>query len=268
MDRFIPIEAPGKPLGVIERSRLARVAGADSSPESPDAATLGSVVRVAGVGLFLMAAALIAAGAALTYLPMLEGVRAWDARISEELADSRTDGFESFAVFVSRLGDAPSIVAMALAITVVLALARKWLAMAFVPLGLLIEFACFGAVNYAVQRPRPDVPQVGSVPSTFSYPSGHVAATVVCWIGAALLLAIFGRVGMARVVAAVGALMVVLVAWARVYLGMHYALDTVFGMAMGGGALVIAARALWPAAFDSESDTASAGREDFGVVPP
>ena len=147
-------------------------------------------------------------------------------------------------MFISRLGDAPSILALALVITIVLALARKWLAMALVPLALLIEFACFGAVNYAVQRPRPDVPKVGSVPSTFSFPSGHVAATVVCWIGAALLLAMFGRVRLARVVAAVGALMVVLVAWARVYLGMHYALDTAVGIAMGGGALVIAARAL------------------------
>ena len=35
-------------------------------------------------------------------------------------------------------------------------------------------------------------------------------------------------------------------AWARVYLGMHHALDTAVGIAMGGGALVIAARALWP----------------------
>jgi membrane-associated phospholipid phosphatase len=226
-------------------------AGAVGEPSAADrvAASPGAVLRVAIVGLVLMASGLILVGATLTYLPMLDGMRAWDARISEELADSRTDGFESFAVFVSRLGDAPSILGLAMVITLVLAMTRKWLAMAFVPLGLLIEFACFGAVNYAVQRPRPDVPRVGSVPSTFSYPSGHVAATVVCWIGAALLLAMFGRVRPARVIAAVGALMVVFVAWARVYLGMHYALDTALGMAMGGGALLIAARALWPSAF-------------------
>jgi undecaprenyl-diphosphatase len=206
-----------------------------------------------------MAAGLIAVGWTLTYLPMLDGLRAWDARISQELAESRTDGFESLAVFVSRLGDAPSILAFAAVITLVLALTRKWLAMVFVPLGLLIEFACFGAVNYAVQRPRPDVPKVGSVPSTFSYPSGHVAATVVCWIGAALLLAMFGRFRLARVVAAVGALMAVTVAWARVYLGMHYALDTALGMAMGGGALFITARALWPAPVDRAPDTSRTG---------
>ena len=216
-----------------------------------------------------MASGLIAVGAALTYLPMLDGTRAWDARISEELADSRTDGFESFAVFVSRLGDVPSILGLTMVITLVLVMARKWLAMAFVPLGLLIEFACFGAVNYAVQRPRPDVPTVGSVPSTFSFPSGHVAATVVCWIGAALLLAMFGRVRLARVVAAAGALMVVFVAWARVYLGMHYALDTGLGMAMGGGALLISTRALWPSASGraAQRNTSAAAVVDDDAAP-
>ncbi len=240
MERFIPVEPSGKPVAVTDQSGTRRVTGAEPSAADPITATPGSVLRVAIVGLIVMAAGLIAVGAALTYLPMLDGTRAWDARISEELADSRSNLFESFAVFVSRLGDAPSILLLALGVTLVLALARKWLAMAFVPIALLIEFACFGAVNYAVQRPRPDVEKVGSVPSTFSFPSGHVAATVVCWIGAAILLAMFGRIRQARLVAAVGALIVVLVAWARVYLGMHNTLDSAVGIVMGGGALVIA----------------------------
>ena len=107
------------------------------------------------------------------------------------------------------------------------------------------------------------------MPSTFSFPSGHVAATVVCWIGAALLLAMFGRVRLARVVAAAGALMVVFVAWARVYLGMHYALDTALGMAMGGGALVIATRALWPSASDraAQRNTSAAAVVDDDAAP-
>jgi len=243
---------------VIDRPRAPQIAAAepprsDRDAATRDAATFGSVLRVAFVGLVLMAAALIVVGWTLTYLPVLDGTRAWDSRISEVLADSRTDEYESLAGFLSRLADAPSILALAGVITAILALARKWLAMAFVPLGLLIEFACFGAVNYAVQRPRPDVPKIGSVPSTFSYPSGHVAATVVCWIGVALLLAMFGHARLARGVAALGTLVVAFEAWARVYLGMHHVLDTALGVVMGGGALAIAARALWPTAFDTAS---------------
>ena len=115
----------------------------------------------------------------------------------------------------------------------------------------MIEITCFLAVNYAVQRPRPDVVKVGSVPSTFSFPSGHVAATLVCWIGAALLLAMFGRSRLARCVAGIGVVMVVLVAWARVYLGMHHAIDTAFGAAMGAAALAIACASTVAPGFDS-----------------
>ncbi len=238
----------GKPLVVIQRSRPRRVAPVkDSSRAVGVAPTAGSVVRTAGVGLVLMAVSLMVVGWALTYLPMLEGLRDWDASISEELADSRSERFESIAQFFSRLADTPSILAFAAVISIILASARKWRALAFVPLALVIEIACFGAVNYAVQRPRPDVVKVGSVPSTFSFPSGHVAATVVCWIGAALLLAMFGRSRAgARALRASARVMVVLVAWARVYLGMHYTLDTAAGIAMGLGALFIAVRALRP----------------------
>jgi membrane-associated phospholipid phosphatase len=216
-----------------------------------------SIFRTVSAGLVLMAVGLIAIGAVVTHLSRLDRLRAWDASISEELANSRSHRFESIAEFVSRLADTFSIVASVAVISVVVASARKWRAMAFVPIGLLIEIACFGAVNYAVQRPRPDVVKVGPVPSTFSFPSGHVAATVVCWIGAALLLAMFGRSRLASLVAGVGVLMVALVGWARVYLGMHYALDTLLGAAMGGGALAIAARALWSRVFDGASDDRS-----------
>lgn len=218
---------------------------------------MGSTARTASVGLALIVAALIVLGAALTYLPILEGLRDWDASISEELANSRSNTFESTAVFFSRLADTFAILGFVAIITLVLALARKWRAMVFVPLALLIEFTCFLAVNYSVQRPRPDVIKVGSVPSTFSFPSGHVAATMVCWIGAALLLAMFGRSHLARGVAGIGMLMVVMVAWARVYLGMHHTLDTAFGAVMGGAALAIAARALWPRGLDDSSHTRS-----------
>ena len=45
----------------------------------------------------------------------------------------------------------------------------------------------FLTVNAIVDRPRPDVPKLGSEPSTSSFPSGHIAATVVLW-GAVVLL--------------------------------------------------------------------------------
>jgi undecaprenyl-diphosphatase len=125
-----------------------------------------------------------------------------------------------------------------------------------VPLALLVEVAGFAAVNYIVQRPRPDIEPVGAVPSTFSYPSGHVAATLVCWFGLSWLLFRARWRVPAGLIAFVGAVAVGAMAWSRVYLGMHHVLDVIAGIALGIGALLIAAGALRPAGRAGAADPA------------
>jgi membrane-associated phospholipid phosphatase len=59
-------------------------------------------------------------------------------------------------------------------------------------------------------------------------------------VGISLLLAAYGFGKSARIVAAFGALMAVAMAWARVYAGMHYTTDVIFGFMMGLAALALA----------------------------
>jgi membrane-associated phospholipid phosphatase len=192
----------------------------------------------------IMVTALVAVGLILTYFGPAAGIRDWELSINESLATSRSDRLESLARTISTSGDTLPIIAFASAIAIVLACARRWVAMAFIPLALLIEVSTFGAVNFIVRRPRPDVENVGKVPSTFSYPSGHVAATLVCWFGLAIVLLVYKRRWSAYVVVAIGSVAVLAMAWARVYLGMHHPLDVTGGVVMGAGSLLVAARAL------------------------
>jgi membrane-associated phospholipid phosphatase len=104
---------------------------------------------------------------------------------------------------------------------------------------MLAEITTFLAVNYLVGRERPPVDKVGPLPGTYSFPSGHVAATLACWVGISLLLAGYGFGRSARLVAAFGTLMAAAMAWARVYAGMHYTVDVIFGFAMGLAALAV-----------------------------
>jgi len=187
----------------------------------------------------VMITALVVIGVFLTYPSATEGVRDWDLSVNESLASNRSDRMDSLADIVTRSGDTLSIIAIAALIAIGLAVARRWLMMAFIPTALLIEVSTFGAVNYIVRRPRPDVETVGFVPSTFSYPSGHVAATLVCWLGLAYVLHALSRHRMAWIVAAVGTTAICAMGWARVYLGHHYVLDVVAGVAMGLGSLLI-----------------------------
>jgi len=116
--------------------------------------------------------------------------------------------------------------------------------MLFIPIAMLVEITGFLAVNYIVGRPRPDVEKIGPIPGTYSFPSGHVAATLVCWLGSALLLLAFGRTRLSQAVAAAASVMVVGTAWSRVYFGMHHTLDVIMGLVLGIVALGIAIRSL------------------------
>jgi undecaprenyl-diphosphatase len=218
----------------------------DESPgdpfvDVPDARTIA--VRTA-IGLGALIGALVVFGLILTSTAMASGTRRWDESVSSWLADGRSDFFVRLAERFSKLADTIPILGFMALVTIVLAIARQWRAMLLIPLAMLVEISTFLAVNYLVGRPRPTVTKIGPIPGTYSFPSGHVAAAFVCWFGSALLLYVYGRFGLSRIVSALGALVTVLTGWGRVYLGMHHTLDVVIGLLMGMAALTIAAKAL------------------------
>ena len=73
------------------------------------------------------------------------------------------------------------IVAVALLLEAFLALRRRWRDLLLVALGLAVEITVFLVVNELVRRARPSVPKLGLEPSTYSFPSGHIAATLVLY---------------------------------------------------------------------------------------
>ena len=201
-------------------------------------------MRSVARGFVTLAALLVAVGLAVTYLGALEPLRDWEQSINERLVDGRSARLDSIARVISRLGDTFGVIGLALLISAGLAFARQWRIMLIIPVALLIEISTFLAVNYIVQRPRPAVPPVGSVPSTFSFPSGHVAATLVCWLGLAVVLQLFGHRQAASVLGACAALAAVAMGWARLYLGVHHPIDVLAGSVMGLASVVIAARSV------------------------
>lgn len=192
------------------------------------------------LGLGAMIATLTAVGVVLTSTAAFEGVRDWDLSISTDVAEHRTSGAVDVARFITTVGDTMSILTLLAAITVVLAVLRKWRAMTFVPMAMLAEITTFLSVNQLVGRERPPVEKIGPLPGTYSFPSGHIAATFVCWVGIGVLLVAYGFVKSGVLVAIGGTLLAAAMGWARVHVGMHYTIDVVFGLAMGVAALVLA----------------------------
>jgi len=224
----------------------------------------GSVHRatkVAVSGWVTLNAALLLVGAFIARASLAAPLRRLDQETSEWLAGRRTERLDDLTAFMSRSADTEFIVGLIVVISACVAITRTWSLMWLVPLAMAIEITTFGVINTVVRRGRPDVPRLGSTPATSSFPSGHAAATIVCWFGAAVLLCWAGRVGWARCVAAVGVLIATAVSFSRAYRGMHFPTDVAFGMAMGLAALWIATRAVGPQPLASADEDRSDGPE-------
>lgn len=202
------------------------------------------VGQIAAVGWVVLVAMLASIGALLTYFPALGWLRSWDSSVNRRLVTERTDLLNDVSGVISRLGDAPAVIAIAAIVTASIAIMRVWRLLALLPGALVIELTAFLAVNYVVRRPRPDVAALGSVPSTFSYPSGHVAATLVIWLSIVVVLRWFAHHRAATTVMLIGAVHSAVLAWARVYRGHHHPTDTMAGVLLGVAAVAVSAAAV------------------------
>ena len=216
------------------------------------------------VGYAVIAAVLIAAGLLIVHPLAGSGIVHWDESVVRWFAAHRTPRLTSLSAFWSKSGDAPSIVAVGLVLAVVLSLRRLWHEVIALASLLVVELATFLTISYTVGRKRPTVVHLGSVPSTGSFPSGHIAATIVLYGFVAVLLRRFAMPVVLQALAAVWAIVAaVSVGWARMYRGMHHPLDVMAGAGMGLALLAVFGAALGAAlvaASQDRSRSARAGR--------
>lgn len=116
------------------------------------------------------------------------------------------------------------------AVAWVMLLSRSWRPALRFAVVLVVPWAAAEVLKAIVQRPRPDSallqPMIVPDPVTFSYPSGHTAfAAALCC--ALLFVVVRTRWALA---ASVSVLVVLMTAWSRVYLGVHYPTDVLASM--------------------------------------
>jgi undecaprenyl-diphosphatase len=195
---------------------------------------------VAG-GYAVIAAVVLALGWLITDAGVFAGVRAWDDDVVRWVAEHRAAWLDDWVLRVGRMADTIPVVAAAVVVEVVLLVRRRFLHLLVLAIGLGVELFAFLLANYVIGRPRPDVVKVGEQPGTYSYPSGHIAATIVLWGGiAALLLWHHRRTAATWIAAVVVALAAVAVGFTRIYRGMHHPTDVLVGAALGLAALALA----------------------------
>jgi undecaprenyl-diphosphatase len=131
------------------------------------------------------------------------------------------------------------LLAVTLVIAAVFAWRRHWPQVArlgVVPVGMLLN----AGLKNVFRRPRPQLPDPLVHLATLSFPSGHAAASTVFYGALCALVFARWRSGAVRAAAiGVSAVMVLLVAFSRVYLGAHYLSDVVAGVALGAICLAL-----------------------------
>jgi membrane-associated phospholipid phosphatase len=212
--------------------------------------TEGRSAAVTIVGGYLaafvvLAAGITAAGLLLTKAVLSDGHGRWDASINRWLADHRVALWNHVTSAATFIANTLPVVVLLVLVAAVLVVLHRWREALFLVGALGFELGVFLVANSIVDRPRPDVPRLDSTPSTSSFPSGHIAATLALWCGTALIVNATVRNRVVRIIAWVVAVAVSLtVAFARTYRGMHHLTDVVAGALLGVGALAASAFAV------------------------
>ena len=188
----------------------------------------------------------------------------WDRPITNACVTLRSPWIDRLALWTSRLGSTPVVLAAGAA--GVLLAARRSRTIALI---MLVTVAARPPVEWllkeVVARPRPSGARL--VAGTgYSYPSGHVLAAAATWAFVPVIVGLYvHRRWLRRALTMLAAAVIVLVAWSRVWLGVHWTSDVIGSLALAFLALstaeiAIASRAGRPAGGPCRSEDAAGSR--------
>jgi membrane-associated phospholipid phosphatase len=204
--------------------------------------------RVLLIGLVLLGLAVLltAAIAVPSVRSDAQPVDDWWNRL---MIDLRWTPFVDLAKALSTLFSTAIDWPIRVAVTLLIAFRRHWLALAAWLVTVAVSELCIGPVKGLVDRPRPPGSLIAT--SGASYPSGHAIASAVTAIGIVMALTT-GRRRLRWMIAAV--IIAAAVALSRTYLSAHWLTDVVGGSLIGAGlALTI------PEAFELARDRFARG---------
>ena len=154
-----------------------------------------------------------------------------DVSIFNLMKEMRNAPADEIMITLTMLGDALVMTVLAVTIIVWLLWRRSYRAAIAAAVAFIAGKIFVPVLKYGIQRPRPIELYDGA--ELFSFPSGHATmAALIFGILAVLVSHSMGRWGRALVYAICG-ILVVAIAYSRVYLGAHWLSDVVAGLLFG-----------------------------------
>jgi undecaprenyl-diphosphatase len=209
----------------------------------PAVATVAVLVGAYAVLTLIM----LTVGTMLTHWWVPSALGHWDEAVNRWFAGHRTPFLDHVTAAATFMANTVAVVVLALIAAVVMVLLRRWRNALVLAVALVLEVTVFLSTTFAVGRPRPNVVRLDSTPTTASFPSGHIAASLVLWGAIALCVTTFHKQRVLAVLVWCIAIVAPLaIGFARVYRGMHHWTDVAAGAFLGLAALtsgVLAERA-------------------------
>jgi len=207
---------------------------------------LSRVAPVAGRIIVLLAVlygVLVGIGLLLTKVFERSALIREEEELNQSLAEGRTPTLNDVTYVLSGLGNTGAIIGAMVVVAVTLRLAsKKWTLSVFLVLAVSAQALVFLLVTLTISRQRPDVKKLDDSPPTSSFPSGHTGAATALFLASALLVAWYVKRRWVRILALTLLVAVpLLVAYGRLYRGMHHPTDIVGAYLNGITCITIAA---------------------------
>lgn len=203
---------------------------ADQSRPSPPQALRDLAIRVLGPAAVLFAAIV---GLGFLVVGAFGGLRG-EYALSTAVQSWRTPTWDAVTAVWSRIGNTEIVIGVCVVVVaVVWWRTRQWWYAVTPAIAIAVQASVFVAASAIVGRPRPPVAHLDPAPPTSSYPSGHVGAATALYLTFAMMAQRIERPWLRRLVTAWCLVVPILVAYARLYRGMHSLLDIAVGAVNG-----------------------------------
>ena len=191
------------------------------------------------LGAALIAGVVVTLGATWAFAELAERVREGGTQSFDEAVLRRLDAVQApwvdgFMVEVTALGNGLVVLAIAVVAATFLWLTRHRYSAALLASATLGSILLNTMLKAYFDRPRPQVVSWGTHVSTSSFPSGHATSAIVVYATVAYLVARLQRRRLSRAITmAISAVVVLLIAASRLFLGVHYPTDVLAGLVSG-----------------------------------
>jgi undecaprenyl-diphosphatase len=198
-----------------------------------------------GLGAFLLVAAAWLFGAVAEDVVTSDRLTVVDATVAEWLHRHATPTLTKAMLVWTNLHSTIAVSAYTAVVALALAVERQWRRLVLVVVAVGGGLAVNVLMKLAFHRARPVFDEPLLTLASYSFPSGHVAASTIFYGLAVLWLFSRTRRPLWRALTlATAAIAIVVVAFSRMYLGVHYLSDVVAAFAEGVAWLAICALAL------------------------